>query len=166
MKKKKAIGAYPLGVPTKHQDRGSALSYARRYVVVCTYQIAADDDDDGESGNEQLANKRSASTHSTPPSYGPVSTKPAAPTMPLTTPFENNFQRDTWVTMYLHEMDTCRTAEALKELRKQRMAYTERMKGSGNPDDKLALDKIADKYGAVYKRIAENPAILNDEIPF
>lgn len=49
-------GSYPLGAATKHQERGSALTYARRYMLTTILGIAQEDDD-GAKGNEALANK-------------------------------------------------------------------------------------------------------------
>lgn len=47
-------GLYPLGKTDEHQKRGSAISYARRYVASCVYGIAPEEDDGGQVGNEML----------------------------------------------------------------------------------------------------------------
>lgn len=63
-------GLYPLGNADKHQERGSALTYARRYVTCCVYGVApAADEDDGKGGNEALGKK--PVYQEPPPEYRP-----------------------------------------------------------------------------------------------
>lgn len=51
-------GNYPLGNADKHQERGSSLTYARRYVTCCVYGVApAADEDDGKGGNDSLGKR-------------------------------------------------------------------------------------------------------------
>jgi hypothetical protein len=51
-------GIYPLGTCSTHQQRGGAITYARRYVEGVVFKVAPEDDDDGVRGNEALGRQR------------------------------------------------------------------------------------------------------------
>lgn len=53
------FGFYPLGMHKTHQERGSAITYARRYVICIIFCIAAEDDDDGNRANVSLERAKS-----------------------------------------------------------------------------------------------------------
>lgn len=174
-------GRYPLGSASKHQERGSALTYARRYVTQCVYQIAAQDDDDGTLGNDTLAVKTplppraapkvaTVGTVATIPPNVAVSTtaKPLAPSLATKegSPFNNRFERETWVIMYIGAMDSCLTLDALTDERNRRKSFVEKMKASQDDGDIAALDQIAEHYAKTVARINANPVIIDDEIPY
>lgn len=58
------MGNYPLGNLVKQQERGSAISYGRRYVLVSVFGIAQEDDD-GEAASK-------AKPAANPPTSGEV----------------------------------------------------------------------------------------------
>lgn len=48
-------GLYSLGTPSTHQEKGGAITYARRYTVQCIFGVAPQgEDDDAERGNDAL----------------------------------------------------------------------------------------------------------------
>lgn len=54
------FGAYNLGTLTKHQERGSAITYGRRYVLCSIFGIAQEDDDGASADNKPPVFKNSA----------------------------------------------------------------------------------------------------------
>lgn len=63
-------GRYNLGVFSKHQERGSAITYAKRYVDSGIYGVAPEVDDDGNAGN--VPAKDSKVAVKPPPAKAPI----------------------------------------------------------------------------------------------
>lgn len=59
------FGVYPLGNADKHQERGSALTYGRRYTLSNVFAIAGEEDDDGARGNDSLGRTAPRATPTT-----------------------------------------------------------------------------------------------------
>lgn len=54
-------GSYNLGEAKKHQERGSAITYAKRYVEASLFGVAPEVDDDANTGNEDLKPRKETS---------------------------------------------------------------------------------------------------------
>lgn len=68
------VSTYPLPLEATPQERGSALTYARRYAISAMLNIAADDDDDGaeaEGGHSGGQQGGKPKQYSVPPAEAP-----------------------------------------------------------------------------------------------
>jgi len=75
---------YPLNPSLSDQQKGSAITYGRRYCIMCLLNISADEDDDGnatkpEAKNQtQQASKTDSKKQTPPPANSPAGTPPDA----------------------------------------------------------------------------------------
>jgi hypothetical protein len=116
------FGLYPLGTHQKHQERGSAITYARRYTISCVFGIAPEEDDDGATGNAGLG-----------------AGKPDAKSF-----FRTAALRKEFCTNVLKAVDEALTPEALDAaiLRPNINDGLAGMQKSGNEYDRVGLDEI------------------------
>lgn len=180
------FGFYPLGESMRHQERGSAITYARRYVESCVYDIVSEEDDDGASGNENLAKQPKAEpiTRSVLPPQAaspPVPPTTDGPKPPAPSIFQTKEQRDAWfngVTSAISKAQSLTELEGIKTTYQQRM---QQLKASANTNDQTILKKIIEGLDTRWEMLipkAPGPKALNvdnaipphvlldDEIPF
>lgn len=148
-------GRYPLGVFEGHQVRGGAITYAKRYIESCIYDIATEEDDD--------ANHADANTK---PNVPPIVRQPAPPALkayatkvpqPTATPsldeqrsgasaFTNEQQRDQWFAGIGRNLDA---ALSLTDLEETKTTYKDRLnsiKNNGHPLENKMLNDLMQKF--------------------
>ncbi len=77
----------PIGEKINFQDIGSAITYSRRYAIMCFFNLAVDPDDDGESATSFAINKFGGKVINTTKTNNPPSTPQTTPkTPPMVSP--------------------------------------------------------------------------------
>ena len=117
-------GLYPLGKPAKHQERGSAITYARRYTSCCVFGISPEKDDDGASGNDSLGKAEPAKKSC----------------------FANASLRNTFMNNVIKSFEDAATVDALRLLSELNKEQIDKMAASGNEHDALAVGEMRKRY--------------------
>ena len=129
-------GEYPLGNAEKHQDRGSALTYARRYALAAVWGIAPKgDDDDGKAGNDSLG-------------------KPAP--RHVNKVFNTAAERNRFCDEVIKSFEAATTLEELQQRVDILRAKLDSMK-DGEESDKLAVAELQQRYNRAAARIKAIP---------
>lgn len=130
---------YPLPTSVKIQDQGSAITYARRYSLFSLAGVAAaEEDDDGESGQNATPPKRSA-----PRPVPPSAPKPAAAEPPFDDGESESVSR-----MMVATLEVVESIEDLRNWASKNAATKARM-------NSVDQGVVTDAFNAAQKRLRD-----------
>lgn len=121
------LGGYNLGAIGKHQERGSAITYGRRYQLCAIFGITQEDDDGAAASKD-------------------VNEGPAV--------FKNAALRNTFCANVIKSWEACENLPELIERKELDKAKLEEMK-VGSEHDQLAAEELKKRYILLYKKYDE-----------
>jgi hypothetical protein len=151
-------GEYPLPDPERNtpQQIGSALTYARRYVLSAVTGVVPDEDDDGQAA--QSAEKPKRAERIRKPATPPVDEWTAAPGETPPTPPEARVTDQKWFDGWLERVIACDSLPALKGLWSE-ATEQHRIGKLTNADFEQATDAKNTQKAAIDRAQGDWPAV-------
>lgn len=159
------FGHYPIGVANKHQERGSAITYAKRYIFMDVFQIAAEaEDDDAEKGNNTLgamnhkrnieqgrkdANRQNQSRQQPNPPKHPAEWARV---------FANDAEMADFISRAEAAFAECKTQDALDDLMNMWSARIGNMQASLHDGERSAADRLRGACRTKLRELKEQEA--------
>lgn len=139
-------GKYPLGAFESHQTRGGAITYAKRYIESCVYDIATDEDDDATHVDAQA---KPSLQKPIPHPHATATPAPPGEKSAFTTPE----QRTAWFGGVNRAVQAALSLTDLDEVKNLYKTRLKQIKDNSNPEDMNSFDKLMKDFDARWEAL-------------